>query len=66
VKIFKTGCRLDCWKFFFSNRMVNLWNNLRNDVIACNTIGNFKVYLDELICQGFLKIERLFPSVIRY
>jgi hypothetical protein len=54
MKIFKTGCHLDCRKYFFSNRVVNLWNKLPSDVIACDTIGNFKARLDKLICQGFI------------
>jgi hypothetical protein len=54
MKIFKTGCHLDCRKYCFSNRAVNLWNKLLSDVLSCDTIGKFKAQLDKLICQGFI------------
>jgi hypothetical protein len=43
MKIFKTGCHLDCRKYLFSNRLVNLLNKLPIvDVSACNTIGSYE------------------------
>jgi ribonuclease P/MRP protein subunit RPP40 len=54
IKIFETGCHLDCMKYFFSNRVVKLWNKLPSDIIACNTIGTFKECLDKLICHEFM------------
>jgi hypothetical protein len=53
MKIFKTGCHLDCRKYIFSIRVVNRWNKLPSDILACDTIGKFKAQLDDLICQGF-------------
>jgi hypothetical protein len=56
MKIFKTGCHLDCRKHLVSNGIVNLWNKLPNEIIVpvCDTIGSFKARLDKLICQGFM------------
>jgi hypothetical protein len=48
-----------CRKYFFSKTVVNLWNKLPSDVLACDTIGKFKARLDKLICQGFIKVKRL-------
>jgi hypothetical protein len=33
---------LDCRKYFFSNKVVNVWNKLPNNSIPSNAIGNFK------------------------
>jgi ribonuclease P/MRP protein subunit RPP40 len=60
IKIFRTGCHLDCRKYFFSNRVVNLWNKLPSDVLGCDTIRKFKAWLDNLICQGFMQVKRFF------
>jgi hypothetical protein len=54
MKIFKKGCHLDCRKYFFSNRVVNLWNKLPGYVLACDTIGTFKARLDKVISQGLI------------
>jgi hypothetical protein len=54
MKIFKTECHLDFRKYFFSNRVINLWNKLPSDILACDSIGKFKARLDNLICQGFI------------
>jgi hypothetical protein len=54
MKIHKMGCHLDCRKYFFSYRVINIWNKLPSEVIACNTIGSFKAHIDTLISQGFI------------
>jgi hypothetical protein len=54
MKMFETGCLLYCRNYFFSNEVVNLWNDLPSDIIACYTIGNFKACLDKVICEGFI------------
>jgi hypothetical protein len=38
LKLFKPSCRLDCRKYAFSNRVINMWKNLPSDVIACSTV----------------------------
>jgi ribonuclease P/MRP protein subunit RPP40 len=54
MKMFKKGCHLDYRKYFFSNRVINLWSKLPSDILACDSIGKFKARLDNLICQGFM------------
>jgi hypothetical protein len=54
MKIFKKECYLDCRKYFFSNRVVNLWNKLPGYVLARDTIGTFKARLDKVISQGLI------------
>jgi ribonuclease P/MRP protein subunit RPP40 len=46
LKLFKPSCRLDCRKYAFSNRIINMWNNLPSNIIACNTVDNFKHKID--------------------
>jgi hypothetical protein len=54
-KLVKTRCRLNCRFFSFSNRIVNMWNNLPSDVVACSTIIGFKNKVDKHFkSQGFI------------
>jgi hypothetical protein len=54
-KLFKTGCKLDCRKFAFAHRVVNIWNSLDKDVIACDSINGFKNRLDKFLKgRGFI------------
>jgi len=34
------------YKYFFTNRVVNIWNSLPN-VVLCDTVNKFKYYLDK-------------------
>ena len=49
MKIIKSSCRLDLRKFAFSQRVINVWNTLTEDTIACDTINSFKNKLDEFL-----------------
>ena len=46
LKVFKSSFRTDIGKYTFANRVVNEWNLLTQDVVACNTLEQFKVKLD--------------------
>jgi hypothetical protein len=51
LKLVKHGCNLDNRKFSFSRRVVNTWNSLSEDIVACDSINSFKAKLDKfLIC----------------
>jgi len=55
LKLLKAGCRLDCKRFAFGHRVVDNWNSLPSDVIACNTISGFKKGLDKFLeGRGFI------------
>ena len=55
LKLFKPGCRLDCRKFSFSHRVIDVWNGLPIEVINCNTVNGFKNKLDSfMISQGYI------------
>ena len=54
LKLSKSGCRLDCRKFSFGFRSVDLWNSLE-DIIACNSVDLFKNRLDSFLKgRGFI------------
>ncbi|BHF80940.1 hypothetical protein SprV_0702406900 [Sparganum proliferum] len=47
LKLRVTGARLDTRKFFFSNRMVAVWNALPEDVVMSGFVNAFKRRLDQ-------------------
>jgi hypothetical protein len=55
LKLYKQGCRLDCRKFCFSHRVVEVWNRLPDSAVACTSVNSFKHRIDKFIdSQGFL------------
>ena len=55
LKLIKPRCRLDCRRFSFSHRIVNLWNKLPKGIVDCNTVNGFKNKVDcFLLSQGFI------------
>ena len=40
-KLVKNRCRLDCRKFIFSSRVINVRNFLSNDIVCCSTVKQF-------------------------
>ena len=46
-KIVKPRARLDIRKYSFSNRIVNSWNSLSEDVVLAGSINTFKNRLDK-------------------
>ena len=47
-KLFKKRVKTNIGKYSFSNRVVDLWNNLPEDVVSCNNVVSFKVKIDHL------------------
>lgn len=41
-KLSKKHIRLDCRKYFFSNRIVNAWNKLPDDIVSSLSVSEFK------------------------
>ena len=42
MKIVKPRCRLDVRKFSFAHRVVEMWNNLDDRIVACDSINSLK------------------------
>ena len=49
LKILKRGARLDCRKYSFSQRVVNIWNALPAEAVSCTTVNSFKGKIAPLI-----------------
>ncbi len=46
LKLYNDKCRLNCAKYYFSNRITRLWNDLPEEVIKAETTNQFKNLLD--------------------
>jgi len=42
LKLSKARCTRDCWKHFFSNRVVNRWNKLDKQIVGASSLKVFK------------------------
>ena len=54
-EIFKPFCRLDIRKHFFSQRVIDEWNNLPTDIIESKTVNEFKNKIEPL----FMNVKEL-------
>ena len=54
LKLFKPSFKHNVGKYSFSNRVIDSWNRLPEDIIACDLLDNFKKKLDRLFkfCWG--------------
>jgi len=46
-RLVKRRCNLDIRKYFFSQRVVNTWNNLPQSVVDADSVNSFKNRLDQ-------------------
>ena len=50
-KLYKPSVKTDCRKFSFSNRVIDLWNNLPPNIVECTTLECFKKSLKNfMVC----------------
>ena len=42
MKLTKYHCSIDATKYYFSNRVVNVWNSLPNDIVSAPSVSCFK------------------------
>ena len=54
-KIVKHRVRLDVRKYFYVNRVVNVWNCLNDNVVCSRTLHEFVHKLDSVNLSSFLK-----------
>ena len=47
-KLLKPHCTIDATKYFFLNRVINIWNNLPDMVVHSPTLSTFKRHLSVL------------------
>ena len=48
-KLYKKHCRLDARKYFFSQRIINEWNSLPEEIVNSLSVNEFKAKLQPLI-----------------
>ena len=48
-KLTKEKFHTNIWKYFFTQRVVNVWNSLPGHVVEAETLGVFKTRLDEVL-----------------
>jgi len=46
LKLLKTHFKYDLRKYYFSNRVVDIWNSLPNWIVAAKDINSFKIIID--------------------
>ena len=46
-KMKKNYSKINIRKFSFTNRIVDIWNSLPNEVITAKTVNNFEINLDK-------------------
>ena len=55
LKLIKPRCHLDIRKYSFAHRIVDTWNSLDYNIIACDSINGFKCKIDRFLYgRGFI------------
>jgi len=55
LKLIKPRCHLDVRKYSFAHRVIDIWNILEENTIACDSINGFKVRIDKFLYgRGFI------------
>jgi len=58
MKLFKSDSRLNIRSNFFTQRIINSWNDLPHEVVAARTIGIFKSRLDSYWSESEHEFEQ--------
>ena len=56
LKLIKNRFDTSIGKYVFSNRVIDVWNDLPQDAVSCNTLNLFKPKLDHYLrnCRGLI------------
>ena len=49
MKLIKYHCSIDATKYYFSNRVVNVWNSLPNHIVSAPSVTSFKRHLQQFL-----------------
>jgi len=67
MKLFKCHARLNVQSTFFTQCIVNSWNNLPLEVVSAPSVGSFKLKLDEFWRRSEYGYEqRLKPNFVMF
>ena len=56
-KLTKNRSRLDVRKFYFTNRVVDLWNNIPDSIVCAKSVKSFENRLDKLWSEHPMKFD---------
>ena len=56
LKLHKSSSRIDPRKFFFSNRVIDTWNNLSDEIVKAQTISSFRKKLENHCFAKFVTL----------
>lgn len=59
-KLLKQRCRYDVRKYSFSQRVIDMWNDLPDSVISAKSVFSFEVRLDKLWEKQEMKFDALY------
>ena len=62
LQLYKHNLRLHTKKYFFSQRVIDMWNKLDTDVIAYRTVSTFKKHLDNYIFNHIQSVVNMSQS----
>ena len=54
MKVVLPRFKTDVRRYFFSSRVVSIWNTLPNDAVSCRTVTAFKNHVDN--CPAFMQL----------
>ena len=57
VKLNKKRCRLDIRKYYFTDRVVDIWNDLPESVVSAHTMFTFENRLKKYWANRLLKYD---------
>ena len=55
-KMSKQNCTIDATKYFFSNRVIDVWNSLPDSIVAASSVKDFKIRLRSVDFNRFLTV----------
>ena len=64
LKLIKPRCRLDIRTFSFAHRVIEIWNSLDDNIIACDSINGLKIKsISFCMVEGSYKLLIKLPSL---
>jgi len=54
LKLIKLTCSVDATKYYFTNRVVNVWNSLPSHIVSSSTLSTFKSRLEKHDFSSYL------------
>jgi len=62
-KLVKPKCQLDVRKFSFAHQIIDIWNSLDENIVACDSFNSLKIRIDTFLkCRGLYKLLSFLPS----